>query len=85
MFHSSFTPLEHSIGEHRAKNAAYAKVIIHKADGNRVLGFHILAPNAGEWVQLAAGAVINVIIIIIIIGAPRPLPPTRLALPLPPS
>lgn len=56
VYHSQFTPLEHTIGDHRAENASYAKIIVNKADGNRVLGFHILSPNAGEITQGWAAA-----------------------------
>lgn len=51
VFHSSFTPLEWTVCEHRPQNQCYAKMIVHKADNDRVVGFHILGPNAGEITQ----------------------------------
>jgi len=30
------------------KRTAYTKVLVNRADNNRVVGFHICAPNAGE-------------------------------------
>jgi thioredoxin reductase (NADPH) len=56
IFHSSFTPLEWSVVSTRPSNACYAKLIVHKADGNRVVGFHILGPHAGEVTQGWAAA-----------------------------
>lgn len=29
----------------------YAKLVVHKSDDNRVVGFHYLGPNAGEITQ----------------------------------
>jgi pyruvate/2-oxoglutarate dehydrogenase complex dihydrolipoamide dehydrogenase (E3) component len=29
----------------------YAKLVVNKADNNRVVGFHFLGPNAGEVTQ----------------------------------
>lgn len=56
VYHSAFTPLEWTIPEHRPKNKCYAKLIINKADSDRVVGFHILGPNAGEVTQGWAAA-----------------------------
>jgi thioredoxin reductase (NADPH) len=56
-FHSSFSPLEWSVVETRPQNACYAKLCVHKADNNRVVGFHVLGPNAGEITQGWAAAV----------------------------
>uniref|UniRef100_A0A5K3F8L2 thioredoxin-disulfide reductase (NADPH) n=1 Tax=Mesocestoides corti TaxID=53468 RepID=A0A5K3F8L2_MESCO len=50
VFHSHFHPLEWTI-PHRQENTCYAKLIINKADDNRVVGFHVLGPNAGEVTQ----------------------------------
>ena len=36
---------------HRPENACYAKLVVDKADNERVLGFHYLGPNAGEVTQ----------------------------------
>ena len=30
---------------------AYTKVLVNRADNNRVVGFHICSPNAGEITQ----------------------------------
>ena len=37
--------------ESRPQNGCYAKLIVNKADSNRVVGFHVLGPNAGEITQ----------------------------------
>lgn len=31
-----------------AQRTAYVKLLVNTADNNRVVGFHILSPNAGE-------------------------------------
>jgi thioredoxin reductase (NADPH) len=51
VFHSYFTPLEWTVPENRPENKCYAKIIVNKQDSNRVIGFHILGPNAGEITQ----------------------------------
>jgi thioredoxin reductase (NADPH) len=51
VYHSTFTPLEWSVVEARPQGACYAKLIVNKEDSNRVVGFHILGPNAGEITQ----------------------------------
>lgn len=51
-YHTEFKPLEWSyrkIG--RPEVDCYIKIIVNKADSNRVVGFHICAPNAGEITQ----------------------------------
>lgn len=54
-FHTSFKPLEWSYNK-TTDREAYVKILVNKADHNRVVGFHILAPNAGEITQgLAVG------------------------------
>ena len=52
VFHSEFVPLEWSICEHRenVKTMSYSKLIIDKKT-NRVIGLHVLSPNAGEITQ----------------------------------
>jgi len=55
VYHSSFTPLEWTVA-HRPANKCYVKLIVNKADGNRVVGFHILGPHAGEVTQGWAAA-----------------------------
>jgi glutaredoxin len=52
VFHSEFVPLEWSICQSReqVKTMAYCKLIVDKKT-NRVIGFHVLSPNAGEITQ----------------------------------
>ncbi len=47
-YHTTFKPLEWNYNKMREGGSCYVKVIVNKADNNRVVGFHILAPNAGE-------------------------------------
>lgn len=52
VYHTFFQPLEwqfNKIGN--MKRQCYIKVIVNTADQNRVIGFHILCPNAGEITQ----------------------------------
>jgi len=60
VYHSHFKPLEWTI-PHREDNACYAKLICLRHENERVVGVHILGPNAGEITQgfavaLRAGA-----------------------------
>ncbi|CAG5135490.1 unnamed protein product, partial [Candidula unifasciata] len=50
VYHSYFMPLEWTV-PHRAENTCYAKLICNLADQERVIGFHVLGPNAGEITQ----------------------------------
>ena len=50
-FHTEFKPLEWAYNKARPEGDCYVKVIVNKADSNRVVGFHICAPNAGEVTQ----------------------------------
>lgn len=50
VFHTHFRPLEWTV-PHREDNACYAKLICLKPDDMRVIGFHVLGPNAGEITQ----------------------------------
>lgn len=50
VFHQSFTPLEATV-PHRLDNGCFAKIVCNKYDAMRVVGIHILGPNAGEIVQ----------------------------------
>lgn len=52
-YHTQFKPLEWSYDKTVAegKRKCYTKVVCHKTDNDRVLGFHICAPNAGEITQ----------------------------------
>eukprot|EP00029_Vermamoeba_vermiformis_P005557 TRINITY_DN1963_c0_g1_i1.p1 TRINITY_DN1963_c0_g1~~TRINITY_DN1963_c0_g1_i1.p1 ORF type:complete len:507 (-),score=151.68 TRINITY_DN1963_c0_g1_i1:275-1795(-) len=50
VYHSFFKPLEWTVA-HRPENECYAKMIVNKDDFNRVVGLHIVGPNAGEVMQ----------------------------------
>jgi len=50
VFHSYFKPLEWSVPK-KQENACYMKMICNKVDSFRVIGFHVLGPNAGEITQ----------------------------------
>lgn len=56
VYHSYFWPLEWTVPA-RDNNKCYAKVICNRKDQERVLGFHILGPNAGEITQGFAVAI----------------------------
>lgn len=49
-YHTKFQPLEWQYDKTVAegKRTAYVKVLVNKTDNDRVVGFHICAPNAGE-------------------------------------
>ena len=51
VFHANYTPLEWAVVAERPQGKCYAKLVVHKADANRVVGFHVLGPNAGEVTQ----------------------------------
>lgn len=46
-YHTEFTPLEWAYNKQRPEVNCYIKILVHKPD-NKVVGFHICAPNAGE-------------------------------------
>jgi thioredoxin reductase (NADPH) len=50
VFHSFYQPLEWTV-PHKQENACYMKMICNKLDSFRVIGFHVLGPNAGEITQ----------------------------------
>ncbi|CAH8442296.1 unnamed protein product [Heterobilharzia americana] len=50
VYHSHFKPLEWTVA-HREDNVCYAKLVCRKSDKMRVLGLHVLGPNAGEITQ----------------------------------
>ncbi|KAI1882152.1 hypothetical protein AGOR_G00247730 [Albula goreensis] len=50
VYHSCFWPLEWTLPA-RDKNSCYVKVICHIPDHERVVGLHVLGPNAGEIIQ----------------------------------
>lgn len=51
-YHTEFTPLEWAINKesHGASRKAYVKVLVHK-QSDKVVGYHLCAPNAGEVTQ----------------------------------
>ncbi|CDW52874.1 Pyr redox dim and Pyr redox and Pyr redox 2 domai n containing protein [Trichuris trichiura] len=51
VFHAFFTPLEFTVPKRVDSDHCYAKLICNKADEMRVLGFHVLSPDAGEVTQ----------------------------------
>lgn len=50
VYHTEFTPLEWTF-DPMNETTCYMKVIVNTADSNRVVGFHVLSPNAGEITQ----------------------------------
>ncbi|KFO69421.1 Thioredoxin reductase 3, partial [Cuculus canorus] len=56
VYHSLFWPLEWTVPG-RDNNTCYAKIICSKLDNNRVIGLHVLGPNAGEVTQGFAAAI----------------------------
>ncbi|XP_033647387.1 thioredoxin reductase 1, cytoplasmic-like [Asterias rubens] len=50
VYHSMYQPLEYTVAD-RDKESCYAKIICNKNDSERVVGLHILGPNAGEVMQ----------------------------------
>ncbi|KAM6121201.1 thioredoxin reductase 3 isoform 1-T1 [Pterocles gutturalis] len=56
VYHTLFWPLEWTVPG-RDNNTCYAKIICNKLDNNRVIGFHVLGPNAGEITQGFAAAI----------------------------
>uniref|UniRef100_A0A452SKQ3 Thioredoxin reductase 3 n=1 Tax=Ursus americanus TaxID=9643 RepID=A0A452SKQ3_URSAM len=55
VYHTLFWPLEWTVAG-RDNNTCYAKIICNKSDNYRVIGFHVLGPNAGEITQGFAAA-----------------------------
>eukprot|EP00070_Physeter_catodon_P039429 XP_028346323.1 thioredoxin reductase 1, cytoplasmic isoform X2 [Physeter catodon] len=55
VYHSYFWPLEWTIPS-RDNNKCYAKIVCNIKDSERVVGFHVLGPNAGEVTQGFAAA-----------------------------
>ncbi|XP_077987792.1 thioredoxin reductase 1, cytoplasmic-like [Glandiceps talaboti] len=50
VYHTYYRPLEYTVAE-REDNVCYAKVICNMKDNERIIGFHVLGPNAGEMTQ----------------------------------
>ena len=55
---SVFKPLEWNLNYHRTQNC-YAKVVVNKADNDKVVGFHFIGPHAGEVTQGFAVAILK--------------------------
>uniref|UniRef100_A0A671WIR3 Thioredoxin reductase 1, cytoplasmic n=1 Tax=Sparus aurata TaxID=8175 RepID=A0A671WIR3_SPAAU len=55
VYHSHYWPLEWELPG-RNKNSCYVKVICHIPDHERVVGLHVMGPNAGDIVQGFAAA-----------------------------
>lgn len=55
VYHSGFTPLEWRL-PHWEENVCYVKLICLIPENEKVIGFHILTPNAGEITQGVAAA-----------------------------
>jgi len=57
VYHQGLTPLEWQIAKERkeAQNECFVKLVVEKAS-DKVVGFHVLAPNAGEICQGVAVA-----------------------------
>ncbi|OWK02580.1 hypothetical protein Celaphus_00010694 [Cervus elaphus hippelaphus] len=55
VYHTLFWPLEWTVAC-RDSNTCYAKIICNKLENDRVVGFHVLGPNAGEITQGFAAA-----------------------------
>lgn len=51
VYHMQASPYEQAIVEERGDFPAYVKIIVNLCDKERILGFHVLAPNAGEIIQ----------------------------------
>lgn len=56
VYHSYFKPLEWTV-PHLSDNACYAKLVCRKSENERVVGFHVIGPNAGEITQGYAVAI----------------------------
>jgi thioredoxin reductase (NADPH) len=50
-YHTEFKPLEWAYNKMRPEGDCYVKILVNKLDNERVVGFHICAPNAGEVTQ----------------------------------
>lgn len=55
VYHAHYQPLEWTLPE-RDPSVCYSKLICNKLDQERVVGAHILSPNAGEIMQAVAVA-----------------------------
>ncbi|GMT24085.1 hypothetical protein PFISCL1PPCAC_15382, partial [Pristionchus fissidentatus] len=51
VYHNVFLPLEYTVPERKEKDHCYLKLICRVSDQERIVGFHILCPSAGEVTQ----------------------------------
>jgi len=56
VYHVNWRPLEWTVPE-REETACYCKLIVNLSDNERVVGYHVLGPNAGEMTQAVALAI----------------------------
>lgn len=56
VYHTNYQPLEYTVAK-RDMSGCYAKLVCNKSDNERVVGFHVLGPNAGEVTQGYAVAI----------------------------
>jgi thioredoxin reductase (NADPH) len=57
VYHASAMPLEWNLNHDRTGDMGYMKVICDKDEKEKVVGFHVLGPNAGEVIQGIAVAI----------------------------
>ena len=50
-YHTEFKPLEWAYNKARPEGDCYVKILVNVLDSNRVVGYHLCAPNAGEITQ----------------------------------
>jgi len=50
VYHTGYQPLEFTVA-HRPENDCYAKLVCVRSQNEKVVGFHVLGPNAGEITQ----------------------------------
>ena len=59
VFHQYYQPLEWRLVKSRADRSAFVKLIVHKADSDRVVGMHVCGPHAGGTTLLLTYLLIN--------------------------
>mmetsp|Transcript_117800 Transcript_117800/g.345083 ORF Transcript_117800/g.345083 Transcript_117800/m.345083 type:complete len:484 (-) Transcript_117800:70-1521(-) len=57
VYHSTAIPLEWNLNHERSEDQGFMKVVVDMAENEKVIGVHILGPNAGEVIQGLAVAV----------------------------
>jgi thioredoxin reductase (NADPH) len=58
IYHALAKPLEWALNEHRGDDYGFFKVITDKTQNEKVIGAHILGPNAGEVIQCLGVAIL---------------------------